>query len=391
MSEIRRLLLEFETDHVARLARKDSKYKKALIKAFSDPSEIVRERALLAAIDVVDPTLVDAIADRIDDEDTDVRIACAEALAWYKQPKTVMVMLRGLLDNNTWVRSHCAFGLSKLLEGPIWARVPREDIQTIIDGFPGMTETEINEFLTRLNLVPDAIRRLIKWREQNFELEIDDSMVLEEIEGKPIILETVEGGEGVLEPIVPSSSTVPAEPSISPEVEEILMELPEDIRESIPPEDIRRLTPATARELVTKLKEQFVTPKEKKPAKKKKVKVRKVRKVKKKKHTRSELIRKIPKAVRDSVGEEVLKSLTIDELEALIGPEEEKPAAKEEEPAATEADSKLAELTNKFGEEKAKILVKLPPDMLSGFKDEDIEQMDIETLQSLLDALGPIE
>jgi len=48
LPETRRLLLEFDTDEVGRLAREKPNEKKALIKAFTDSSDIVRERALIA-------------------------------------------------------------------------------------------------------------------------------------------------------------------------------------------------------------------------------------------------------------------------------------------------------------------------------------------------------
>ncbi len=390
LSEIRRLLLEFELENVARLANKTAKYKKALVKSFSDPSEIVRERALLASIDMADPTLVDDIVNALNDEDADVRIACAQALAWYQQPKTVPYMLRGLLDENPWVRSHCAAGLSKMLEGPIWARIPKEDIKKIIDGFPNMTDEEIASFLTSLNLVPDAINRLVRWHKENFELDIDDSILMEELEGKPIILESA---EGTLEPITPPThGSTTSEPEISPEVQLILSELPEDIVATLPPEDLRRLTPSSARELVEKLKDQLGI-EEEPPKKKKKVKVRKVKRVKKKKKgpTRSQLLKKIPKSVRDSVGEEALQSLTVEELEALIAASPEEEVERPKEKPKKEPEGKLAELIAKYGEEKAEILIKLPEDMLSGLGKKEIEEMDLDTLQSLVDALGPPE
>ena len=79
-------MLEFDTDEVGRLARKKPSEKKALIKAFTDSSDVVRERALIAAIDVADPMIVDDIVKVLEDDTTDVRIAAAQALAFYHQP-----------------------------------------------------------------------------------------------------------------------------------------------------------------------------------------------------------------------------------------------------------------------------------------------------------------
>ncbi len=89
MSKTRSLLLEFDTDEVGRLAREKPSEKKALIKAFTDSSDIVRERALIAAIDVVDPTIVEDVIKVMEDTTVDVRIAAAQALAFYHQPRTV--------------------------------------------------------------------------------------------------------------------------------------------------------------------------------------------------------------------------------------------------------------------------------------------------------------
>ena len=69
MSETRRLLLEFETEEVGIRASKDKRVKKALVSAFSDASDVVRERALLAAIDVGDPTIVTDIIKAMTDEE----------------------------------------------------------------------------------------------------------------------------------------------------------------------------------------------------------------------------------------------------------------------------------------------------------------------------------
>ncbi len=83
MSETRRLLLDYETDEVGRLAKDDSRIRAALIQAFSDSSEIVRERALLAAIELGDPHIVTDASKTLTDDDADVRVAAAQLLAWY--------------------------------------------------------------------------------------------------------------------------------------------------------------------------------------------------------------------------------------------------------------------------------------------------------------------
>lgn len=395
MSETRRLLLEFETEKVATLAKKSAKNRKALVKSFSDTSEIVRERALLAAIDLADPTIVDEVVFALEDEESNVRIAAAQALAWYQQPKTIPHMLKGLKDENTWVRSHCAVGLSKLLRGPIWARVSHEDVDRILSGFPDTTEEEIREFLSVLKLIPEAVDQFIKWRDAEFDLEIDDTMLLEELEGKPIILPGLE--EGALEPIEAPGAATPAGTEISPEVEAILSELPEEIRDSLPPEDVRRLTPTRAIELVEELRTQFGLEPPPPPKKKKKVKVRKVKRVKKKRAgpTREDLIEDLPLEVRESVGDDVLATLTIEELEALIAAtpkmeevleEEEKPKRKRKAKKPKQ-DARMPDFVEKYGEEKAEILIKMPPEMVEGLPEDQIREMDLETLKGLADAL----
>jgi hypothetical protein len=218
---------------------------------------------------------------------------------------------------------------------------------------------------------------------------------------------------------------------VSPEVEEILSELPEDLRETLPEEDLRRLTPETARELVTSLTTAVPAERPKEKPKKKAVKVRKVKKVRRKKKgpSRQELIEMIPGEVRESVSDDVLKTLTYEELEALIAsttetaaPEAEAPVkkpskkeaiietlppevveemgdgklkrmtVKELEELATTAsmsddERRLQEFTEKYGEEKAAVLAGVPEEMLAGIPEEQILEMDLDTLKALVQAL----
>jgi HEAT repeat protein len=180
--------LEFETDEVGRIARKSKAERKALINAFSDSSDLIRERALIAAIDLADPTVVTDIVKALTDEVQDVRIAAAQALAFYHQPRTVPDMIKGLKDNSIWVRSHCAVGLSKLLNGPIWARISEEDVEEFIEDFPDMGEDVINKFLTDIKMRPSAIDRYMNWRSQGFDVEIDITSLTAELESAPIVL-----------------------------------------------------------------------------------------------------------------------------------------------------------------------------------------------------------
>jgi hypothetical protein len=368
--ETRKLLLEFETDEVGRLARRDDKEKKALIKAFSDSSDVVRERALLAAIDAADPTLVTEIVKVLNDDVADVRIAAAQALAFYSQPATVPNMLECLKDDNTWVRSHCAAGLSKLLNGPIWARVPLENVDKILSGFPDMTEEEVDTFLRSLKLRSDAVSRLRAWQAKDFKIDIDISSLVEELEGKPILLSEEA-----------ATSARERKPSPSDEVEEILAELPEEMRKTLPAEDVRRLTPDSARELVRQLK--VSAPKKKKKA----VKVKKVKKVRKKKDEASQedLIKKLPVEVRESVGDSTLAELSTEELEALLASSE----AEEPETPEVPEDSRMVELVEKYGKEKAEILFGIPENLLEDIPEDQIKEMDMETLKGLAQALEP--
>ncbi|NOR38595.1 MAG: hypothetical protein GQ580_03290 [Candidatus Thorarchaeota archaeon] len=394
MSNARRLLLEFETEEVGVRASKNKKMRTALVRAFSDPSEIVRERALIAAIDLGDPTVVKDIRTTLDDNSTDVRIAAAQALAWYRQPRTIPALIHGLKDSDTWVRSHCALGLSKMLHGPIWARIPGEDIDIIHADFPEMDESDIRKFLRKLELSEEAVDQFIMWKSAKFEIEIDESILIKEIEGKPIILA--------------AAMTEAAEPvkdsGLSVEVEAILSELPDEVRASLPSEDLRRLTPTTARDLVTSLTA-------KKP-KKKAVRVKRVKRVRKKKKkplAREQLIEKIPPEVRETVSEEVLESLSTDELEALVAaapeveeaeptkeePEKEKRKKKKSVEAVPPADEEAVEdlrwqqFVDKYGEEKADLLISVSAEMLEGIPQEQIADMDMDTLKSLVQALEP--
>ena len=380
MAKTRSLLLEFETDEVGRLAREQKSERKALISAFTDPSDIVRERALIAAVDLADPTIVTDIVKAMSDEVPDVRIAAAQALAFYHQPRTVPDLLKGLQDDNTWVRSHCAAGLSKLLNGPIWARISKENVEKLINDFPEMTDEEINKFFSDIKMKTPAIDRYNNWRSKDFDIEIDVTSLAEELEGAPILLS---------EEAAASIGTPKAE-GISEEVDAILSELPEELRETLPPEDVRRLTPDSARELVQKLKVSIPE----KPKKKKAVKVRKVKKVKKKKKptAQDELIEKLPEEVRKEVGDETLSTLSVEELEALLSstsesePEAEKAEA---EPEEIDTDPRMKELVDKFGQEKAELLINIPNVMLEGIPEDQIQEMDMETLKGLTQALEP--
>ncbi|MFW9960313.1 MAG: HEAT repeat domain-containing protein [Candidatus Thorarchaeota archaeon] len=378
MPDTRRLLLEFDTDEVGQLARTDSKEMKALIRAFTDSSDIVRERALIAAVDAADPAIVNEIIKVMDDDTANVRIAAAQALAFYHQPRTIPTLFKGLKDSNTWVRSHCAAGLSKLLNGPIWARIPQDSLDKIQNDFADMMDEDINRLLVSIKMRPEAIDRFLKWRAMNFDIEVDDSLLVEELEGAPILLTE----DRVVKPEVAG---------LSEDVETILSELPEEIIANLPPEDLKRLTPKSARELVSKLKVSL-PPAEKK--KKKAVKVRKVTKVKKKsaEPSREDLIRKLPSEVRESVSDETLKSLSVEELQALLASTsdvKETKAIEEEPEPVVEVDPRFSEFEKKYGKEKAALLVTIPEVMLEGIPEEQIKEMDMETLEGLAQALEP--
>lgn len=394
MSNARRLLLEFETEEVGVRARKNKKMRKALVRAFSDPSETVRERALIAAIDLGDPSVVTDIRPTLDDDNADVRVAAAQALAWYHQPRTIPALIHGLKDSNTWVRSHCALGLSKLLHGPIWARIPGEKIDIIHADFPEMNESDIRIFLHKLELPEEAVDQFIMWKSAKFDIEIDESILIKETEGKPIILT--------------AAMTEAAEPvkdsGLSEEVEAILSELPDEIRASLPSEDLHRLTATTARELVASLTAE--------EPKKKAVRVKRVKRVRKKKKkplAREQLIEKIPPEVRETVSEDVLESLSTDELEALVAasPEVEEAEPTVEEPKKKKRkkkepvevlppvddeeveDLRWQQFADKYGAEKADLLISVSPEMLEGIPQEQIVDMDMDTLKSLVQALEP--
>ncbi len=371
-------MLEFDTDEVGQLARTDSKEMKALIRAFTDSSDIVRERALIAAVDAADPTIVNEITKVMDDDVANVRIAAAQALAFYHQPRTIPTLFKGLKDSNTWVRSHCAAGLSKILNGPIWARIPQDSLDKIMNDFADMIDEDINKLLISIKMRPEAINRFMKWRAMNFDIEVDDSLLVEELEGAPILLAEDRGIK-------------PEVAGLSEDIETILSELPEEIIATLPPEDLKRLTPKSARELVSKLKVSL-PPAEKK--KKKTVKVRKVTKVKKKtkEPSREELIRKLPAEVRESVSDETLGSLSVEELEALLASTSDAKVDEvvEEEPEPTvEEDPRFSEFEKKYGKEKAALLVTIPEVMLEGIPEEQIKEMDMETLEGLAQALEP--
>jgi hypothetical protein len=380
LTRTRSLLLEFETDEVGRLAKDSKTERKALINAISDPSDIVRERALIAVIELADPTVIADIVKALSDDALDVRIAAAQALAFYHQPRTVPDLVKGLKDPSTWVRSHCAVGLSKLLNGPIWARISEEVVEKFIEDFPDMTEEAINKFLTGIKMKPSAINRYMNWRSKGFDIEIDISSLAEELESAPILLsEDATAG-----------FDAPKVGRVSDEVEAILSELPDELLETLPPEDLKRLTPASARELVQKLKVSIPSD----PKKKKTVKVRKVKKVRKKKKptAHDELIEKLPAEVRKEVGDETLSALSTEELEALLsstGESESEEPEVEAEPVEEEVDPRMQVLIDKYGQEKAELLFHIPEVMLEGIPEDQIEEMDLETVKGLTQALEP--
>ncbi len=230
MPDVRLMLLEYETDEVGRLARESPTVKRDLIAAFGDVSETVRERALLSAIEVADPSLVNNVVKALSDAEDNVRIAAAQVLAWYRQPRTIPSLFAGLKDKNVWVRSHCAAGLSKLLNGPIWARIPADDIDKLVNGLPGMTDEEVRLFLDKLRVSHGAIDKYIMWRNKGFDIEIDTSVIEEYTKAEPVILADAEHLIRSTEHI--ESRTVAD--SHSEEVERILSEIPESILSKIP-------------------------------------------------------------------------------------------------------------------------------------------------------------
>ena len=145
------------------------------------------------------------------------------------------ILMKGLKDPNTWVRSHCASGLSRLLNGPIWARVSKDSIETILNNFPDMPDEDISKLLVSIKMRPDAINRFLRWRSSNFDVEIDRSALVEELETSPILLTEEKKAPEVKAEV----------PGLSKEVESILAELPEEVIATLPPEDLKRLFPAS--------------------------------------------------------------------------------------------------------------------------------------------------
>ncbi len=270
-----------------------------------------------------------------------------------------------------------------------------------------MSNDDVSRFLTGLGIQSQAADRFMTWRDAKFNVEIDMRIMLEELEGKPIIL---------TEERRPTKGKTVEAPglarglSLSPGVEAILAELPEQIRATLPPEDLRRLNATTARELVDSLKASF--PRESK----KPIKVRRVKRVRKVAvgQTREELIGSLPDEVKEEVSPEIMDSLTKEELEALVGKSSEEQEVEVEigeeaaltevaeepkvvvakvasAPSTQQADPRWQELVTAYGEAKAYLLIQVPPHMLEGLPPEQIREMDMDTLKSLTDALKPRE
>jgi hypothetical protein len=88
-----------------------------------------------------------------------------------------------------------------------------------------------------------------------------------------------------------------------------------------------------------------------------------------------------------------LSSLSIEELEALLAStsdvEEAEVAEEKPEPSVEVDDPRFAEFEKKYGKEKAALLVLIPEVMLEGIPEEQIMEMDLETLEGLSQALEP--
>ena len=61
----------------------------------------------------------------------------------------------------------------------------------------------------------------------------------------------------------------------------------------------------------------------------------------------------------------------------------------EPESVAEFDDPRMAEFVEKYGEEKANLLITIPEAMLEGIPEEQIKEMDMETLEGLKQALEP--
>jgi len=97
---------------------------------------------------------------------------------------------------------------------------------------------------------------------------------------------------------------------------------------------------------------------------------------KKKLSKKDAIIEDLPPDVRKSIGDSNLMKMSVKELEEL--------AAKA---SMTEDELRLKEFTEKYGEEKANVLVSVPGEMLSGIPEDQILEMDLETLKALVQAL----
>jgi hypothetical protein len=162
-----------------------------------------------------------------------------------------------------------------------------------------------------------------------------------------------------------------------------MSELPDELRAALPEEDIRRLTPETARDLVNSLLTSLPG-RDAKPKKKKTVKVKRVKKVRKKKKVsaRDNLIARIPEEVRDSVPEGALESLTIEELEALVSSSGELEETAEEKP--TKKKKKL-KTTEKLSAKRKQLLESIPPVIRESLSDKDLQSMSDDDLQSFIE------
>ena len=85
--------------------------------------------------------------------------------------------------------------------------------------------------------------------------------------------------------------------------------------------------------------------------------------------------------------------MSIEELQALLASSASEDVEPEEADVAESVieydDPRMTGFVEKYGEEKANILITIPESMLEGIPEEQIKEMDMETLEGLKQALEP--
>ena len=412
MEDIRQMLLDWKTEKVAKLCMENDTNFRVLVRLLKDSSEIVRQRAVEALIEIGSAYVVEHLINAMEDSSEDVRVQAAIGLELIKNEIAIPRLFRALKDESYWVRSHAAAALSKYLPGPIWMKVDPKDIDVIVTDFPDMTEEDIIEFLKKLKIEPSSIERFIELRKKGFRYipekiepptkeEIIATLPKEILDEVPQDTLKAMSVKELQEYVKEWRTRKELEIKTAPEkkkkkkekvkekkkeetVEEILSRIPPEFLASFTKEQLEKLTVEDAKLIEETYRRGIAEGKEKEPERKKKEK-EKEKKAKKKLSEKEKLLAELPDSVREALTPEIIEGLTIEDIKEML--RSAKVTSEEEVKKETPAES-AEPLSEGEEEERKKLLALIPPDMIADLPKDELEKMDIKQLRSLLEALG---